>query len=355
MKRKVGFITLISSMLFFFYWGVSLSWSAQQLPYRVFILHSYEEGHVCGQPQHDGVISALKEAGIKTDENLDIQVYCMDTKRKNNTPELIEEQALIALAEIKFFHPDVLVTLDDNAFRTVALKLVDSIPIVFTGVNGQPEDYNQKKCFMNSREKPGHNVTGVYEKLHISDAFRVHSKIFPGLKKVKIIVDESPTGRAIAKQVRLELGAESVPCTWEMKVVTDWEEYQKEILLTNDDPEIGAVYPVALILKDDEGNTYTAPKIFKWTIENSTKPEIPINYAFTRLGLFGGAAVDFHSMGQQAGEMVVKILRGENPGSIAIEEARRYSLVFNMTRAKQLGIEIPKDILLAADEIIKDQ
>jgi hypothetical protein len=27
---------------------------------RVFILHSYEHNHVCGQPQHDGMVAILK-------------------------------------------------------------------------------------------------------------------------------------------------------------------------------------------------------------------------------------------------------------------------------------------------------
>ena len=41
----------------------SLPGSAQPVP-RVFILHSYEANHVCGQPQQDGISAALKEAGF---------------------------------------------------------------------------------------------------------------------------------------------------------------------------------------------------------------------------------------------------------------------------------------------------
>jgi ABC-type uncharacterized transport system substrate-binding protein len=321
---------------------------------RVFILHSYECNHVCGQPQHDGVVAMLKKAGFIENKNLEIQLYYMDTKRKNNTPELIIKQADIVLNKIKRFKPDVLVTLDDNAFKWVALKLVDSdISIVFSGVNGQPEIYNQEIPFMLSRENPGHNITGVYEKLHIVDAVRVHSRLFPGFQKLKIITDQSPTGKAITRQIKLELKNADILVDWEMKVVKNWNEYQAEILSANKDPKIGAIYPVALLLKDKRGNVYTAPEIFKWTLQVSKKPEIAVNYAFTRLGLFGGAAVDFYSMGQQAGQMVVKILDGKSPGSIPIEEASRYALAFNLKRARELNIDIPNDILLAADEVIK--
>jgi ABC-type uncharacterized transport system substrate-binding protein len=237
---------------------------------RVLILHSYEHNHVCGQPQHDGVVAMLKKTGFIENQNLELQLYYMDTKRKNNTPELIKKQADIALQKIKLFKPDVLVTLDDNAFKWVALQLVDTdISVVFSGVNGQPEMYQQQKPFMFSRDNPGHNITGVYEKLHIVDAMRVHSRLFPGFQKLKIITDQSPTGKAINTQIKLELEPADISVGWEMNVVKDWEEYQAEILSANTDPKIGAIYPVALLLKDKKGNVYTAPEIFKWTIQMS--------------------------------------------------------------------------------------
>jgi ABC-type uncharacterized transport system substrate-binding protein len=322
-------------------------------PYRVFILHSYDAHDVCGRPQHEGIVAALKNDGFKERENLVFQFYYMDTKRRHNTPELIEEQARTALEKIRSFKPHVLVTLDDNAFRTVGLNLVDSaIPIVFCGMNGQPEDYNRQKPFMGSRSRPGGNVTGVYEKLHVVDAIKVHSKLFPDLKSIRFFVDPSPTGKAIKKQIQLEIEKDSLPCAWEIKLISSWEMYQKEVHSVNRDSEVNAFYPAALLLKDNNGTTYTTPEIFAWTVLNSRKPEIALNYEFTRMGLFGGAAVDFYAMGVQAGRMVAKCLRGENPGSIGIEDAEKYALVFNLKRAEQLGIKIPPDILMAADEVV---
>ena len=340
-------------LLFLLSLHVNVLDALSESPPRIFILHSYESGHVCGHPQHDGVVAALRKAGFKDKENPVIQTYYMDTKRKNNTPALIREQARIALKRIASFRPDVLVSLDDNAFRTVALDLVDGpVPIVFSGINGQPENYNKARRFMASRSRPGHNITGVYEKLHFADAVRVHSKLFPGLKKVRIFLDRSPTGRAIIEQIKIEMAKEKIPCSYEIKVAESWEDYQREIHLTNQDPEVDVIYPAALLLKDRNGTTYTAPEIFAWTIKNSKKPEIAVNYAFTRMGLFGGAAVDFYAMGLQAGQMAAAILKGKDPGKIPIEEAERYALVFNLDRAKQLGIEIPPDVLMAADEVV---
>ena len=322
-------------------------------PHKVFILPSYELNHVCGQPQSKGVVHAIEQAGYGRDE-VEFGVYAMDTKRKNNTPALMAEQAEIARERIEAFGPDVLVILDDNAFRTVALPLAGTdLPIVFSGMNNQPELYNATTQWMNSRGTPGHNVTGVYEKLHFATAVKVQKRIQPSLERVRIFSDNSPTGKAIVQQIKTELEQNQIPAKHDFFITDSWEEYQAAILAANES-DVDTLYPVALRLRDKNGKTYTAKDILTWTAENSTKPSIPLNFAFVELGLFGGAGVDFESMGRQAGAMVAKILDGASAGDIAIEEAQRYALVFHLNRAQELGIEIPDEMLLAADEVYKD-
>ena len=328
--------------------------ASQGAHYRLFVLHSYEAHHVCGRPQHEGFVEALKGAGFRENDNLTVQTYYMDTKRRNNTSALMAHQAEVALEQIESFAPNVLVTFDDNAFRTVALRLVDtSIPVVFCGLNGQPEAYDKTIHFMDSRRHPGHNITGVYEKLHVVDALNVHAKLFPDFGRIVFFTDVSPTGMAITTQIEIEMTQEPVPREWEVRVMKNWEEYRAGILSVSNDPRVGVIYPAALLLKGADGTTYTAPEILAWTVRHSTKPEIAMNYGFTRLGLFGGAAVDFFAMGCQAGEMTARILRGERPRDIPVEDARRYALVFNLDRAEELHISIPSDVLMAADEVIR--
>lgn len=323
---------------------------------RVFILHSYEKDHVCGQPQHDGVIESLSRSGFQVGDNLEVQTYYMDTKRTNTSAKLMARQATAALEEINIFSPDVLVTIDDNAYRTVALQLIDSpVAIVFSGLNGQPRAYNTIAKAVETWEKPGHNVTGIYEKLYFVEALHVHEKLFPSFGRTLVLIDTSPTGKAIKRQIELEIQGKSLPGEVEIKVVGSFEDYKKEVLRASSDPETGALYPAALILTDKSGKTYTAPKIFSWTIKNSTRPEIALNYSFTRMGLFGGAAVDFFAMGQQAGELAGEILLGRDAGTIPIRKAEKFALAFNLGRANSLGIQLPSDILLAADEIVQPQ
>lgn len=318
-------------------------------------MNSYSKANVCSRPQQQGIIDTLMETGYSKNDNFVVKVFYMNTKRKFVTPVQINERGNLALQKINRFKPDVLVVLDDNAFRTVALKLVDKpIPIVFSGMNNKPEYYNKIKRWMETRARPGHNITGVHEKLHIWDALRIHKKLFPLTNRIVFITDDSPTGKAVQTQIITELlKADSFPCGWDIRVALSWEDYKQIIESIDRDENASAIYPVALrLLSERSGKVYAPPEILRWTVQHFHKPEIPLNHEFARLGLLGGASVDFYEMGKQAGRMIVKILKGADPAFIPIEEAERYVLVFNINRATQLGINIPKNVLLAADEVI---
>lgn len=322
---------------------------------KVFILHSYERDHVCGWPQHQGVVEALGEKGYVLGKNLEVRVYAMDTKRRNNTPRLIREQAKKALQRIWAFGPDVLVTLDDNAFRTVGLKFAGGdVPVVFSGMNAQPEDYNTDSHWLESRSHPGHNITGVYEELHFVDAVRVQTNILPGMETMLVFTDNSPTGKAVRRQIDLEIEGKELPCNVVFYVASSWEEYVAELQRVCADPEVDSLYPAALLLKDADGRTRTASDIVRYTVAHCSKPSVPVNYGFAELGVLGGAGVDFKDMGRQAGRLVARILDGEKAGDLPVEDTNRYALVFNLNRAEELGIIIPADILLAADEVYTD-
>ncbi len=331
--------------------------AAAQETKQVYIAASYEKNHVCGGPQEEGVIKGLNKGGWFEGINLEVKRYYMDTKKTNTTREAMKKEAEIVLGQISKFKPDVLVVLDDNAFREVALPLAGSkdIQIVFSGMNGQPEKYNATKRFMDTRKRPGGNITGVYEKLYVVRSIKVMQNAVPGLRGRKIvgITDYTPTGNAITKQFEIELKGEAGDVKWELRRVKDWQEYTSLIKELNEDDSTGAIYPVALSLKVSDTVTYTAPEIFKWTMENSRKPEMALNYFFSKIGLFGGAAVDFKAMGSLAGKKAAQILNGEKAGNISLEDAPDYAIVFNLKRTKELGIDIPLPLLTAADHVYK--
>ena len=62
---------------------------------------------------------------------------------------------------------------------------------------------------------------------------------------------------------------------------------------------------------------------------------------------------NFLDLYRRAADFVDKILRGEKPANIPVEQPTKFDLVVNLTTAKALGLTIPESFLLRADEVIE--
>jgi putative ABC transport system substrate-binding protein len=94
----------------------------------------------------------------------------------------------------------------------------------------------------------------------------------------------------------------------------------------------------------------------KLIIALALKQRMPAMYPFRYWVAEGGLlsyGPDINENYVHAAEYVDRILRGEKPADLPVQEPTKYALVINLKTAKALGLELPPMLLAHTDEVIE--
>lgn len=108
----------------------------------------------------------------------------------------------------------------------------------------------------------------------------------------------------------------------------------------------------ALYVAIDQLMVANLPRILTLAL-GARLPTIFSTRDFVHAGGFMSYGPNYTDLFRRSADYVDKILHGAKPGDIPVEQPTRFALVVNLTTAKALGLTIPNQFVLRADEVIE--
>jgi putative ABC transport system substrate-binding protein len=285
-----------------------------------------------GQARVAAFLQGLQETGWAVGQNaqIDIRWGAGDAERsQKNATELV------ALA------PDVIFA---TTFPTVSAlqQATRAIPIVFAGVV-DPVGAG----LVASLARPGGNTTGFagFEYGLSAKWLELLKQIVPHLTRVAVLRDSlTPVGigqLAAIQGVASSFGVELSPL-----VMRDVGEIEPALAAFARGPNDGLIVTIGT-LTDGHREVISAL---------AARHRLPAVYPFPFFVRSGGLisyGPDVNDSYRRAARYVDRILKGEKPADLPVQQPTKIDLAINLKVAKSLGLEIPAMLLSRADEVIE--
>jgi ABC-type uncharacterized transport system substrate-binding protein len=299
---------------------------------RIGVLMLYAENDPAGQVRARAFRQGIEKLGWTVGRNLQIDYHwgVGDADWIRST-----------IAQLLRLAPDVILA-NGGATARAAQQATRTVPIVFLGSADPVAD-----GFVQSLAHPGGNLTGftVLESSVGTKLLELLKEIAPRIARVAVITNpDSPSGR------RLHDAAAAAAQRFAVSVVVasvrEPTEIEAAMTKLGREPDYGLIVP-----PDPSINTHR-----KLIVELAARHRLPAVYALRAATIEGGLAsygVDLPELFRQAAAYADRILKGEKPADLPVQQPTKFELVINLKTAKALGLTVPLTLQAAADEVIE--
>jgi putative ABC transport system substrate-binding protein len=248
---------------------------------------------------------------------------------------------LPALArELVALRPDLIVAVSPPPNRA-AKDATSTIPIVMIGV-ADPVGLGLAA----SLAHPGGNLTGVTTLVPgnlVAKGMQLLHEMVPSAKRIAVLVNPTNEMHRIVlqegSQAALQLGVQL-----QLHQARTTDEIEPALQAAVSDRA-----EALMVIGDSVFNN--PPARLPQLVARIRLPAIYLLRTQVEAGGLMSSGPDFVDQSRRLADYVDRILKGANPGDLAIEQPTKFQVIINRKTAKSLGLAIPQSLLLSAEVI----
>ena len=247
------------------------------------------------------------------------------------------------LAELVSLKVNLIGAFAGNSPAVAAKAATATIPILFA-IGGDPVAVG----LVASLSRPGGNITGV-----------ATLSVELGAKRLEVLHELVPTTSSIALLVNPTDPANADPLSRDLQVAARTRGVELHILHASTESDFDTVFaslrqlrPSALVIGGDPIFNSRTQLLTALSARHAVPTIYPYREYVTAGGLvsYGDSLRDsYRLVGIYAG----RILKGEKPADLPVQQSTKIEMIINLTTAKAIGLTIPLSLLGRADEVIE--
>jgi putative tryptophan/tyrosine transport system substrate-binding protein len=289
-----------------------------------------------GSAQEEGPLFTTLVEGFRKLGYIDGQTIILEHRFPNEMPERFRSMA----AELVALNVDVLISSGNNA-APYAKNATATIPVVAILIS---DPVGTK--LVDSIARPGGNVTGLsfFASELIGKRLQLLKEAMPGLSRVAQLVN--PLAQISRLYVDLtQTAADQLGLTVERFEAGSRDELEPAFTAM-------ARADMQAVLTNSDGLAYAQRELIgELALKNRLAAAVYVREVLAPGTLLSYGA-DALEICRRAAVYVDRILKGERPGELPVEQPTKFQFVINLKTANALGITIPPLLLNQADELI---